>query len=81
MQVGLHYSDDYAVLDSGKYSFYYGYECQNSEEEYMFVVKENNKVIFQTSTSNIEQSVEHVHLDNMQDYLLAGIGMWLLLKK
>jgi hypothetical protein len=81
MQVEQYYSDDYAGLVSGKYKFYYGYEVEDPlTEEWCFQVKENGKEIFKVTTKKIEESVDNRQLDNPQDYLVAGIGMWLLLK-
>ena len=79
MQVEQYYSNDYAGLDSGRFSFYYGYEVEDpSTEEWCFQVKENNKEIFNITSSYIEKQINN--LNTPQDYLIAGIGIWLLLK-
>jgi len=82
MQVEQFYSDDYAGLESGNLRFYYGYEVEDSlTEEWCFQVKKNGREIFRTTRSKIEESVDtNILLDKPQDYLISGIGMWLLLK-
>jgi hypothetical protein len=46
-----------------------------------FQVKENGVEIFRASTLEIEKAIkDNNQLDDVKDYLLAGIGMWLLLK-
>lgn len=81
MQVEQYYSDDYAGLISGKYKFYYGYEVEDPlTENWCFQVKENGREVFKATTKKIEESINNDQLDKPQDYLLAGIGMWLLLK-
>ncbi len=78
MQVEQYFSDDYAGLESGRYSFYYGYEVTDGDE-WCFIVKEKGNVVFKQTTSQINKSVNS-DLDRPNDYLLAGIGIWLLLK-
>ena len=82
MQVEQYYSDDYAGLVSGKYKFYYGYEVTdpNDEDMWCFQVKENGIQIFLKTRKDIEYSIINTQLDKPQDYLIAGIGIWLLLK-
>jgi len=83
MQVEQYYSDDYAGLISGKYKFYYGYESFDEEEheEWYFYVTINGNVVFKQSTSQIEQNLDSTdQLNEPTDYLVAGIGMWLLFK-
>ena len=80
MQVNQYYSNDYAGLVSGKYKFYYGYEVTNDKDEWCFQVKENGIEIFKISEKEIEKNIDSHQLDMPQDFLVAGIGMWLLLK-
>lgn len=88
MQVEQYYSDDYAGLKSGNISFYYGYEveCESNEEpssfneNWCFQVMVDGKEVFRLSTKKIEESINNRQLDKPQDYLIAGIGIWLLLK-
>lgn len=81
MQVKQYYSDDYAGLDSGNLKFYYGYEVEDQlTEDWCFQVKKDGKEIYRVPRSKIEESVNNRQLDMPQDYLIAGIGMWLLLK-
>lgn len=81
MQVEQYYSDDYAGLKSGNLAFYYGYEVEDSlTEEWCFQVKKDGKEIYRVTTSKIEESINNRQLNMPQDYLVAGIGMWLLLK-
>lgn len=81
MQVEQYFSDDYAGLTSGKYTFYYGYEETNENYEWLFTVKENGKRIYQLTTSEIEQVNKNDLLRYPVNYLLAGIGIWMLLYK
>lgn len=81
MQVEQYYSDDYAGLESGNLKFYYGYEVEDPlTEDWCFQVKKDGKEIYRATRSKIEESVNNRQLDMPQDYLIAGIGMWLLLK-
>jgi len=80
MQVNQYYSNDYAGLVSGRYKFYYGYEVTNDKDEWCFQVKENGIEVFNISEKEIEKNIDSHQLDMPQDFLLAGIGMWLLLK-
>ncbi len=83
MQVEQYYSDDYAGLVSGNLSFYYGYEVTDeNSDDWCFQVKKNGKEIFKVTTTEIEKALQKpfMQLDNPTDYLIAGIGMWLLLK-
>lgn len=81
MQVEQYYSDDYAGLVSGNLSFYYGYEVEDPDtEEWCFIVKKNGLEVFRLTTSKIEESIDDRNLNMPQDYLVAGIGIWLLLK-
>jgi len=81
MQVEQYYSDDYAGLESGKYQFYYGYEIEDKEtEEWCFQVKENGEEIYRIISSDIEKNLDSRQLTMPQDYLVAGIGLWLLVK-
>ena len=82
MQVEQYYSDDYAGLESGKFQFYYGYEVEDKEtHEWCFQVKENGEEVYRIITSEIEKNMKDHHQLNMpQDYLVAGIGLWLLIK-
>lgn len=81
MQVEQYYSDDYAGLISGKYVFYYGYEETDPEkDEWLFTIRENDLLIFSMKTSEIEKSIDVRQLDKPQDYLISGIGIWMLMK-
>ena len=81
MQVEQYYSDDYAGLNSGNLKFYYGYEVEDPlTEDWCFQIKKDDKEIYRATRSKIEESVNNRQLDMPQDYLIAGIGMWLLLK-
>lgn len=81
MQVNYYYSDDYAELESGNLSFYYGYEVEDPEtEDWCFQVKKGGREIFTMTGSKIEKSIDDRQLNTPQDYLVAGIGIWFLLK-
>lgn len=83
-------SDDYAYMENSKLSFYYGYEetyceehnafnceCEDYEQDYCFVVKDikTGKEIYRTNTSEIDEHFNR--LDDMNEYLLAGICMFI----
>lgn len=81
MQVEQYYSDDYAGLNSGNLKFYYGYEVIDGlTDDWCFQVKKDGKEVYRVTRKKIEESIDNRQLDKPQDYLIAGIGMWLLLK-
>jgi len=82
MQVDSYYSDDYAGLESGYLNFYYGYEVTDPADDGMwcFQVKKNGIEIFRVTREEIEKTKSYDQLNDVRDYLIAGIGMWLLLK-
>lgn len=81
MQVEQYFSDDYAGLISGNLKFYYGYEVKDEKTgDWCFQVKKDGQEIFKVTRTEIEKSIDDRQLDEVQDYLIAGIGMWLLLK-
>jgi hypothetical protein len=81
MQVQQYYSDDYAGLNSGNLKFYYGYEVEDPlTEDWCFQVKKDGTEVFRITRRKIEESIDDRQLDSPQDYLVAGIGIWLLLK-
>lgn len=80
MQAEIYSSDDYAGMKSGVFGFYYGYEETDPEtEEWMFVVKKNNKTVYRASTSFLESKFDR--LNDVRDFLLAGVSTWMLLEK
>lgn len=70
-------SDDYAVLTSGRYEFYYGYESAVADV-WHFTVKENGKEVFSMSDDEINEVYPDSLGFDCADMLLAGIGVWLL---
>lgn len=77
-KIDQYHSDDYAGMTAGKFHFYYGYEDEDPEtEEWRFSVEEDGKEIFLATTSQIEEKCDTTQLRMPQDYLTAGIGMWL----
>ena len=81
MQLSYGYSDDYAILESGKYTFYYGYEETDENENWLFIIRQNGNVIFQKTSKEIENSLnDNYQLHYPVDYLNVGIGLWLLIK-
>lgn len=81
MQLEQYYSDDYAVLVSGNLRFYYGYEVEDPQTgDWCFQVKKDGVEFFRVKSREIEKAIKNERLSIVQDYLLAGIGMWLLLK-
>lgn len=81
MQLEQYYSDDYAGLTSGNLHFYYGYEVEDPKtQDWCFQVKKDGVEIFRATSKEIEKAVKNERLSIVQDYFLAGIGIWLLLK-
>ena len=82
MQVENYYSDDYAGLDSGNLKFYYGYEVTDltNNEMWCFQVKKDGLEIYRATQKEIQNKVRDRQLNDVRDYLIAGIGMWLLLR-
>jgi len=80
MQVEEYHSDDYAGLESGNLKFYFGYEeIDEKTEEWCFVAKKDNKEILRIPQSELNKKCKNM-LDMPQDYLIFGIGIYLLLK-
>lgn len=80
MKIEQYYSDDYAGLDTDNIKFYYGYEVTNPKDpdEWCFQVKIKGEVVYTAGTKKIEKSVDDNHqLNDVRDYLIAGIGMWI----
>lgn len=81
MQVQQYYSDDYAGLESGNHKFYYGYEVEDClNGDWCFQVMKNGKEDYRITRSEIDKEITDGQLDTPQDYLLAGIGIYLLLR-
>jgi len=76
MSAGFYISSDYAGVNGGDYSFYFGYEetiKSGDDEEWCFVAKKNGVM-----TDKIPQSKLNVSRGaDMSEYLLAGISLWL----
>lgn len=84
--IDVHISDDYAILNTTGYGFYYGYEfdtkecdCGDTEEIYGFEVSnDKSPSIFRISYEEMSK-----HYDNCPEQwdcekcLLFGIGLWL----
>ena len=85
----IYRSDDYCVLDNGVYTFYYGYEktfcnkhgydsdCDCDDQEWCFVVSENNKEICSIPATELELNFDGRSNMQIEDYLLVGIGTFL----
>jgi len=70
-------SDDYAVLETGIYTFYYGYE-EEVNDEWAFVAKKGKNEVARYSKSFIENNSDIKNRSDEPDYyLLAGIGLFL----
>jgi hypothetical protein len=84
MQVEYFYSNDYAGFESGKFTYYYGYEETDPKDEDMwcFVVKENGKIIFKLTEKEIEEKLgkSNSRLEGVRDFLLGGIAIYELLR-
>lgn len=81
--VGLGVSDDYAALDAGHYSFYWGYEepvggdDEDVVEDWYFVVKFDGVEIFRRAGK--EMGVKPA--DECAESLLTGIGCFLVSRR
>ncbi len=81
MQVENYYSDDYAGLKAGNLEFYYGYEVMDpGSGDWCFEVKKAGQGIFRATATEIRMATQSDQLDGCRDYLIAGIGMWLMLR-
>lgn len=77
-------NDDYAVLTSANYYFYYGYEfdrkeLENGDEEEIwgFEVSKDNKKVFRISADEMEKYKNCPNRWQCEKMLLLGIGMYL----
>lgn len=77
-------NDDYALLSTKKYYFYYGYEfdskecdCGDTEDIWGFEVTKNNKEIFKISANEMEKYKECPSKWQCEEMLLFGIGLFL----
>lgn len=76
-EIEQYYSDDYAGLESGNLSFYYGYEvCDPLTEDWCFQVKRDGKEVCRKTRTEIEETTDDL-LNTPQDYLIVGIGIWI----
>jgi hypothetical protein len=72
-KVNVYSSDDYCGMSNGTFSFYYGYEETDENEEWCFVAKEHGVEVFRLPAPELW----HDGSDNMLTHLVAGIGQWL----
>lgn len=77
-------NDDYAVLDSEIYSFYYGYEfdrkeceCGETEEIWGFEVIKGHEKVFRISADDMEKQKGCPDKWDCSEMLLFGIGLYL----
>ena len=78
MRIEQYYSDDYAGMESGEYKFYYGYEVIDpTTEDWCFQAKKDGNELCRYSESHILSHVRNRQLRMPQDFLIAGIGLWL----
>ena len=83
MKVDVSINDDYAVLRTNNYGFYYGYEfdskeceCGNTIEIWGFEVNSNDRPIFSISYEDMEKHKECPSKWQCEECLLFGIGLW-----
>ena len=71
-------SSDYAGMDCGNLTFYYGYEHKKDDED-AFIVTENGIEVMRLSETEVMQQSKDSHggLDECFTFLLAGIGIYL----
>lgn len=76
-------NDDYAILTSANYYFYYGYEFNikelDDDDEYIwgFEVTKNNKSVYRISADEMEKYKNCPNQWQCEKMLLFGIGMYL----
>lgn len=74
-------SDDYAVLTTKNYGFYYGYEFDEDEDEeciWGFEVNDNSKIgAFRISYEDMKKYKNCPSQWECEKCLLFGIGLWL----
>lgn len=76
---------DYAILQTKKYNFYYGYEfdrkeceCGNTIDIWGFEVIENSKSIYRINTDEMKKRcARHFNTNDCAEMLILGIGLWL----
>lgn len=76
-QIDYGHSDDYAVLNTGRYEFYFGYEHE-IEDNPGFYVKENGKIIKEFSSKELDKIAPSYFDGDVRGYLICGIGLFLL---
>jgi len=76
-------NDDYAVLNTTNYGFYYGYEfdtkectCGDTEEIWGFEVNDNDRPIFGISYEEMSKYKDCPSQWECEKCLLFGIGLW-----
>lgn len=82
--IDLAINDDYSILKTPDYYFYYGYEFDRKEDEdgddmdiYGFEVTKNNESVFRISTEEMEKVIGCPKCGSCEDMLLFGIGIYL----
>ena len=77
-------NDDYAVLSTENYYFYYGYEfdkkeckCGDTKEIWGFEITKNNKKEFRISADEMHDYKECPNQWQCEKMLLFGIGLYL----
>jgi len=68
MKVGI--SDDYAVLYGKGFRIYYGYEETDAEDNWLFTVHKDNKLIMSATAEELGT----YQFDQIERILLLGIG-------
>ncbi len=82
--VEVYINDDYAVLNTENYDFYYGYEYDETnydEPVYGFEVRNDIESLFRISYEKMQKYNNCPELSQCDKCLLFGIGLWLEHKK
>lgn len=87
-KIDISISDDYAVMSSYNYGFYYGYEfdkkeceCGETEEIWGFEVDDNEEEQFRISYEDMEKYPDCPEKWDCEKCLLFGIALYLENKK
>jgi len=68
-----HTADDYAGLETENFSFYFGYEIQDEEENWCFTASDKNgKELFRASSKELNCVGDYPEIG-----LLKGVGVFL----
>lgn len=77
----IYESSDYAGCSIGKFSFYYGYEEVDKDDNWCFVAKVDGTEEFRMSSEELQSRMPEPEIyDNMLAYLMIGIVIFMVEK-